>query len=85
MASIDAQIDAAVELMKARAAEVCDEHTSLYPLSAPSIDFVLARMHQEAAFAMAHPDDDGFILDTMNLCALALSLLSTETEEGTDG
>ena len=81
MASIDQQIDEAVVLMKARAADFREQPTEPYPSSIAGPDSILRRAHTEAAWALtlqAHSETTArreAILDTMNLCAVALSLL----------
>ena len=81
MGDINEQIDAAVALMKARAADLTDQHTSAYPCELAGADTIIERMHVEAAWALTAQawSERQFrrecLLDTMNLCALALSVL----------
>jgi len=77
MSSINPQIDAAVVLMKARAAEYDEER---------EMDGVTAEELLDRAFDnLARDEDDSTdIIDCMNLCALALSV-SARAEEGSEG
>ncbi len=89
MASIDRYLDAALPLMKARAAEMVPDGSPVtgYPLPPARVDSILERIHIEAAWALtaqAYSERSlrrESLLDVMNLCALALSLTEPETPE----
>lgn len=85
MASINPQIDAAVVQMKARAAEF-DETKTMDPDVAPTFSTTFPHLATRAyknirsvvIQPVNNPVDRDALLDTMNLCALALSVLPKE-------
>jgi len=78
MPSIETQIDAAVVLMLARAAEEGETFCGGYPWTTDTED-TLRRIALTAVTALALKNREA-VIDTMNLCALALSLLPKEGE-----